>query len=224
VAAKGNKDAEKNRGIVAAKMTPAQIAEAQKLAREWKAQSAPRMQAQTASTDADGSCMKIESLFKERLPHLGGSLVAYQLKRDGQAWHLVFTQKGNNAKWLIASRFSPERPDIYCVQATGSRVELLKSLHESKFSEQFGMPGSNNPRCGSLGDPLQSLKVRAWASRELGDSLILGLSEPAPKMPNFTLLLSKTDGYWILLDEKPQATTCYFDRGQLSDFKDIQLK
>jgi uncharacterized protein len=42
VAAKGNKDAEKNRGIVAAKMTPAQIAEAQKLAREWKAQSAPR--------------------------------------------------------------------------------------------------------------------------------------------------------------------------------------
>ena len=35
-AASGNKDAVKARDIVAAQMTPAQIAEAQKLAREWK--------------------------------------------------------------------------------------------------------------------------------------------------------------------------------------------
>ena len=35
-AAKGDADAVKNRDRVAAKMTPAQIAEAQKLAREWK--------------------------------------------------------------------------------------------------------------------------------------------------------------------------------------------
>ena len=35
-AASGNKDAVKNREIVAAKMTPAQIAEAEKLVREWK--------------------------------------------------------------------------------------------------------------------------------------------------------------------------------------------
>ena len=35
-AASGNKDAVKNRDIVAAKMTPAQIAEAEKLVREWK--------------------------------------------------------------------------------------------------------------------------------------------------------------------------------------------
>ena len=35
-ATKGDKDAVKNRDIAAAKMTPAQIAEAQKLAREWK--------------------------------------------------------------------------------------------------------------------------------------------------------------------------------------------
>ena len=34
--AEGDADATKNRDIVAAKMTPAQIAEAQKLAREWK--------------------------------------------------------------------------------------------------------------------------------------------------------------------------------------------
>ncbi len=35
-AAQGNADATKNRANAAAKMTPAQIAEAQKLAREWK--------------------------------------------------------------------------------------------------------------------------------------------------------------------------------------------
>ena len=35
-AAKGNADAIKNRDIVTAKMTPAQISEAQKLARGWK--------------------------------------------------------------------------------------------------------------------------------------------------------------------------------------------
>ena len=35
-AASGDKDAVENRRIIAAKMTPAQLAEAQKLAREWK--------------------------------------------------------------------------------------------------------------------------------------------------------------------------------------------
>jgi uncharacterized protein len=40
-AASGDKDAVENRDIVAAKMTPAQIAEAQKLAREWKPKSTP---------------------------------------------------------------------------------------------------------------------------------------------------------------------------------------
>ena len=35
-AAQGYKEASKNRGIIADKMTPAQIAEAQRLAREWK--------------------------------------------------------------------------------------------------------------------------------------------------------------------------------------------
>ena len=36
VAAQGDADAAKKRDNVAAKMTPAQIAEAQRLAREWK--------------------------------------------------------------------------------------------------------------------------------------------------------------------------------------------
>jgi hypothetical protein len=35
-AAQGDKDGAKGRDMVARKMTPAQIAEAQKLAREWK--------------------------------------------------------------------------------------------------------------------------------------------------------------------------------------------
>jgi uncharacterized protein len=41
-AAKGDKDDAENRDRVAAKMIPAQIAEAQRLAREWKPTSIPR--------------------------------------------------------------------------------------------------------------------------------------------------------------------------------------
>jgi TPR repeat protein len=41
-AAQGDQSAARNRDIVAQQMTPAQIAEAQKLAREWKATKLPR--------------------------------------------------------------------------------------------------------------------------------------------------------------------------------------
>jgi TPR repeat protein len=41
-AAQGNQDAVKSRGLVEQQMTPAQITEAQKLAREWKPKAAPR--------------------------------------------------------------------------------------------------------------------------------------------------------------------------------------
>ena len=186
------------------------------------------VQAQATSA-ASSSCITLDALFKDRLPQLGGkSWMAFQLKRDGQAWHLVFTQKTNDrsataAKWLVASRHSQERPDLYCIQSTGALVEVLMTLHDSIFSERYGMPGSNNPRCSNSDDPLGGVKVRAWASRELGDSLILSLNGAASGVPTFALLMSKTGQYWILLERKVQAGTCYFDRGELSDMKDLQL-
>ena len=112
-------------------------------------------------------CVPIDKLFTERLPRLGGKQwIAHQLKRDGQAWHLIFSQKVADTKspartWVLATRHSAERPDVYCIEGVGLRVDVLASLHDSNFDDRFGLPGSNNPRCGKRGDPLEGLKVRA---------------------------------------------------------------
>lgn len=183
----------------------------------------------TAASAQLSSCIDITSLFKERLASLGGQdWLAFQLKRNNEVWHLVFTQiskKGspNDAKWLVASRHSPARPDLYCVQATGNLVELLAPLPAKNNTERFGMPGSTYPRCGERGDILEGFKVRSWATRELGDSQIMALGKPEPDEPSFVLVSNKRDGNWILLDKQPQSTTCYFDRGEWSDIRKIQI-
>lgn len=183
----------------------------------------------TAASVQLGSCIDITSLFKERLASLDGQdWLAFQLKRDNEVWHLVFTQiskigSPNDVKWLVASRHSAARPDLYCVQATGNLVELVAPLPAKNSAERFGMPGSTYPRCGERGDILEGLKVRSWATRELGDSQIMVLGKPEPNKPSFVLVSNKRDGHWILLDRQPQSTTCYFDRGEWSDIRKIQI-
>ncbi len=176
------------------------------------------------------ACVPIDKLFTERLPQFGGKQwVAHQLKRDGQVWHLIFTQRvadtaSPSRTWVLTTRHSAERPDIYCVEGVGSRVDVLASLHDTNFDERFGLPGSNNARCGKRGDPLEGVKVRAWASRELGESLILSLDEAKTDGPTYVLLMSKTDDYWIMLQKRATETTCYRDRGNAHDMRDIQLR
>lgn len=176
------------------------------------------------------ACVPIDKLFTERLPQLGGkSWVAHQLKRDGQVWRIIFTQKVADTKsparrWVLATRHSAERPDLYCIDGVGSRVDVLASLHDSNFNEPFGLPGSNHPRCGKKGDPLEGLKVRAWASRELGESLILSFDEAKTGGPTYVLLMSNTDDYWIMLQKRATETTCYRDRGNAHDVQEIKLR
>ena len=185
--------------------------------------------APTVASAQLSSCIDITLLFKERLVSLGGQdWLAFQLKRDNEVWHLVFTQNSkrgspNDAKWLVASRHSPAHPDLFCVQATGNLVELLAPLPAKNSAERFGMPGSTYPRCGERGDILEGLKVRSWATRELGDSQIMALGKPEPNEPSFVLVSNKRDGHWILLDKQPQSTTCYFDRGEWSDIRKMQI-
>ena len=144
--------------------------------------------------------------------------------------YLIFTQVNDGkpstkAKWAVFSRFSEDRPEIYCLSGKGTEVEPLASLHQTKFEERYGLPGSGYPRCGAVDDAAwEGVKVRAWASKELGDSLILSLEKPEQGNPSWVLLLSKADGFWILLDKKPGEGTCYFDRGELSDIRKIQLQ
>ncbi len=176
------------------------------------------------------SCVPIDKLFTERLPQLGGKQwIGHQLKRDGQVWHLIFSQKVADTKspvrsWVLATRHSDARPDVYCIEGVGSRVDVLASMHDSNFDERFGLPGSNQPRCGKRGDPLEGVKVRAWASRELGESLILSLDNAKGGGATYVLLMSKADDYWIMLQKRATESTCYRDRGNAHDVRELQLK
>lgn len=175
-------------------------------------------------------CVSLKELFQDELSRLGGKeWLGHQLKRNGEVWQLVFTQKVADATtanrvWIVASRHSEEHPDLVCLRASGSRIDVLESLHEFNSVERFGLPGSNSPRCGQLADPLEGIKVRTWASRELGNSLILSFDEAKGDQPTFVLLMSKADNHWILSEKKPNEGTCYLDRGDAHDIRTLQLK
>lgn len=164
-------------------------------------------------------CVSITQLFTETLPKAGGhQWVGHQLKRDGEVWHLLFTNSSN--AWVLAAR--QDQPEIYCIKGRGTRIDVLVSLHDTNFNDPFGLPGSGSPRCGRAGDPLEGIKVRGWASRELGDSLILSLDDGKPA--TFVLLLSKAGGYWTLLRKATGETTCYHDRGSANDVREFTLR
>jgi hypothetical protein len=183
----------------------------------------PRAQAQN-------ECVSIDKLFTERLPQIGGKQwLGHQLKREGEVWYLIFSQKtfdpsSTARKWVVAARHSAERPDVYCIVGVGLRVGVLASLHDSMLEERYGLPGSNYPRCGKRDDPLEGFKVRAWASRELGDSLILSLDDAQIGNPTFVLLMSKIDNHWIMLQKRPEESTCYRDRGNFHHMRALELR
>jgi hypothetical protein len=185
------------------------------------------LDARAQTTDA---CLPLRELVNERLPQIGGKQwTGQQLKREGQVWIIIFSQKVSDTNsadrtWVVATRHSVERPDIYCIDGIGSRVDVLASLHNSNFEERFGLPGSNHPRCGRREDPLESVKVRSWASRELGESLILSLDDAKGSGGKYLLLFSKTGEYWILLQQKADEGTCYRDRGTGHNTREVQLK
>lgn len=174
----------------------------------------------------DRDCVGLHNLFNELEEHGGKTWFGFQLKKNEEVWYLVFTQKNeqhsDNEQWAIYTRFSKDRPDIYCILGKGIFVEPLRSLHDTSFVQKYGMPGSGYPRCGEdIKDPLESLRVRSWANRELGDSIILSLN--SNDGTSYVLLMSRYDGFWILLDRKPDHTTCYFDRGERSDMRNINI-
>ncbi len=144
-------------------------------------------------------------------------------------WHLILSQKvadsaSPSRTWVLTTRHSAERPDIYCFEGVGSRMDVLVSLHDTNFDERFGLSSSNNTQCGKRGDPLEGVKVRAWASRQLGEILILSLDEANTGGPSYVLLMSTIDDYWIMLQKRANETTCFRDRGDARDVRDMQLR
>lgn len=156
---------------------------------------------------------------------VGKLVYTHQLKKHNQAWYLIFTEVDANGKlpingrWLISERSGKDEPQYYCILGEGNQVLPLASPHNSSFPEKFGLPGTGNPRCGNPEDPLEGLKVRAWASRELGESIIFYFERPNNKDTIFGLVFRPSEGYWILLSKEENEGTCYKDRGDQSDHR-----
>jgi hypothetical protein len=174
-------------------------------------------------------CFHLHNLFNQVQKIGGKKWDAFQLKRNNQAWHILLVQDGEpsiNKMWLLFSRDSMERPEIYCLSGQGNTIEQLSSIHSNKFDVdgRYGMPGSGHPRCASSKDFWDRIKIRSWANKELGDSLVFSLNKDIHTHTSFTMLLSKKDAYWILLDEDNSNPTCYFDRGEGWDLRKIVVK
>jgi hypothetical protein len=121
-------------------------------------------------------------------------------------------QKGRLPKrWLFLHR--GEKDTDYCVSSRGEEFGQHEDVHDNAFVAQFGPSGSGLERCAtSDADTPASLKLRAWANRELGSSIIL--YTVAEKTSGFQFIISD-DQDWIIIEDKkddPQ-TSCYFDRG-----------
>jgi hypothetical protein len=121
-------------------------------------------------------------------------------------------QKGRLPKrWLFLHR--TEKDTDYCVASRGEEFGQHDDARENAFAAQFGPPGSGLERCAtSDADTPASLKVRDWANRELGHSIIL--YTVAEKTSGFQFVISD-DQDWIIIEDRkdnPQ-TSCFFDRG-----------
>jgi hypothetical protein len=172
-----------------------------------------------AGTPAQGECIGVGELFFEKLPSISEHWRAWQLRKNGEVWHLIFhNPKRHGDEWVLASRFSDDRPDIYCIRGEGTGILTLKALDDAKFTERFGLPGSGYPRCSEKDDPLGGLKVRAWAHEELGNTFILSFQDNIKKGHGFTLAMGSIDNSWILISQTEDVTSCYLDRGLSYDF------
>ncbi len=176
-------------------------------------------------------CYPWKSVFTEVLPSEGGTDWNTLMLSDNNKWkYLIYSQrlieKHNTARWVIVNPYSDDRPEVNCVISRGKGILALRSLDSTNPTAKFGMPGSGYPRCGgkfgSKENPLGSLGVRMWASKELGKSSILSFPEFGNKA--FTVILSDVGKYWILLRDNKDGSSCYHDRGKGYKIREIELK
>ncbi|MCP5361021.1 MAG: hypothetical protein H6908_00040 [Hyphomicrobiales bacterium] len=142
---------------------------------------------------------------------------------------------GGTAEQKILWRLLERSGDYnWCLIGTGSSVELLLSIHSMPESkEKFGMPGSGYKRCNdSNGGILETLEVRKWANKELGDSFVQHFQSEISN-EGFTFLNAKklVNGNipWILIssesNDDKNMTSCYRGRGdKVILYKDYKIK
>lgn len=178
---------------------------------------------------AEEACVYVDEIFDQATgAGIDGEMLAQQYKKSGQVWYVLITEilgpdeDEKDLAWILFERQSEEHPEIYCELGRGRKVEPLQSLHETDFKMKFGMPGSGLPRCALADDPLEGVYVRSWASRELGESLILSLAQQSA--PSYTLLTSFDGANWIILEKRQEKGTCYYDRGDVYEITRLSTR
>lgn len=153
---------------------------------------------------------------------------ALSLKDNGETSFMLFqsvnvnnpTDNASNG-WVLFERKRPD--DLYCLIGTGKSIDFLMGMNEGAgFGKEFGLPGSGKRRCNDESDGvLGTLAVRTWASKELGDSFIEGLSNSFVGQ-NYTVIAAKRPSQgklpWIILESTSPHTDCYYSRGDDSAF------
>lgn len=179
--------------------------------------------------DESGSmqCMNVMKAMKFAFQGVSPRNLAYSLKREGETRYMLYVsayEEGEVTKddvprmpWRLLERQGSS--ETYCLIGAGNGVEGLRDIRDFETNKRYGMPGSGFARCtDSSDDAMASLKIRAWANKELGNSHIQHLrSKIGPH--NFTLLnSSESQGgrtAWSLLNSRKESPNevCYYDRG-----------
>jgi hypothetical protein len=166
---------------------------------------------------AQANCITLKDLVDVRLNFFEQiKWELFNLEAENKSKYLLFhsfvleNPKDHEPRWLLVNQ-NLDSAKPYCILGKSKTIYPLKDLHDANFEEKFGLPGSGLRRCNKIDDPLGSLKVRAWANQELGRILIFQLD--ADDNSSFTVLLSYTGNYWILLRQDEPSSSCYHARG-----------
>jgi hypothetical protein len=166
---------------------------------------------------AHAQCGDLKQFIKDETAGSDKYVDTFSFRRNHRADSVLMlvkdsVQKGRLPKrWLFLNR--TEKDTDYCVASRGEEFGQHDDAQENAFAAQFGPPGSGLERCATCdADTPASLKVRDWANRELGHSIIL--YTVAEKTSGFQFVISD-DQDWIIIEDRkdnPQ-TSCFFDRG-----------
>jgi hypothetical protein len=166
---------------------------------------------------AHAECGDLRQFIKDETAGPDKYVDTFSFRRNHRADSVLMlvketVEKGRLPKrWLFLHR--GEKDTDYCVLSRGVEFGQHDDMHENAFAAQFGPPGSGFKPCAtSDADNSASLKLRAWANRDLGSGIIL--YTVAEKTSGFQFLISDSQDWIIIEDRKddPQ-TSCFFDRG-----------
>ncbi len=105
--------------------------------------------------------------------------------------------------------------DHYRLLAFGSNIEATISMADGNPKGNYGMPGSGFPRGSTNWN--SSFDVQLWANKEVGDCEHIFHIHSENGSTNFAVLISKTDGKWIILESDIISHyTGYLARGNRS--------